>query len=140
MQEKSQERSEVGLLPVTASLLVSYCVDTFDNIGKKLFRPYFQNSLVSHKGADLLAGLLDIEGGNSLLLHQHELFMAKFHLAAPVSGLSHTLLEMLQVEPGMVAAIPDEVVPVSSLDTISPLPAEDSMHFVGIWPIASCMG
>ena len=56
-----------------------------------------------------------------------------------MAALAHALFEMSEVELGMVGRIPDQVVPIATLDAFFPTSAQNCVHLAGK-QVRQCVG
>jgi len=77
------------------------------------------------------AGLVNVERVDHLVQPLLKRCQVERLVPLPISALAHMLLQVRQVELGVVGRIPDYVLPVPTLDPPFPSPAKDSVHLAG---------
>jgi hypothetical protein len=103
--------------------------DSGCHLPEELRRPDSQRLLIFHKGCHVLPRLVDVQPVYGSMHQLIEVIPPQSSSAAPMAGLPHPLLKMIQIKLRMMGGIPYLVVPVTSLDQVVPPAEEQSMEF-----------
>ena len=102
-----------------------------DHVEKELPRPHVQRLRIPDERQDLPVRLIDIKGADNFADQHLEIVRCKTPLRVLVTALTHPLLEVCEVQLGMMGAVPYQVVPVAPLDPVFTAPAVHRVHLTG---------